>query len=133
MTKSNNLLPKPARWPYRADPPMRYWGNYRLYQTRGGLIYLEEDIQGIVADKAEYGDISRFYFFCVAFDQLIKEGIQVDIAELGVYKGETASILAKMARRMNTTAWILDTFEGFNQQDLQGIDANHQMAFSDTS
>jgi Macrocin-O-methyltransferase (TylF) len=132
-TKANNFLERPPRWPNRADPPMRYWGNYRLYQARGRLVHLEEDIRGIVADNPGYGDISRFYFFCTAFDQLIKEGIRADIAELGVYKGETASVLARMARRMNTTAWILDTYEGFNQQDLQGIDANHQMAFSDTS
>ena len=63
MTKANDFLPRPARWPYRADPPMRYWGNYRLYQARGGLVHLEEDIRGIVADESSYGDISRFYFF----------------------------------------------------------------------
>ncbi len=127
------LAPRPARWPYRADPPGRYWGNYQLYQTRGGMVRLDDDIRGFTAGGANEGDISRFYFFCLAFDQLMKEGIRADVAELGVYKGHTASVLATMARRMGTTAWILDTFEGFNPTDLQGVDSAHAMEFADTS
>ena len=53
----------------------------------------------------------------------MKEGVRGDIAELGTYKGDTATVLAAMARRMGTTAWILDTFEGFNPADLKGVDA----------
>jgi hypothetical protein len=127
------VAPRPAHWPHRADPPGRYWGNYELYQKRGGQVRLEEDIRGLLAGKPSYGDISRFYFFCLAFDQMVKEGVTGDIAELGTYKGETATVLATMARRLNTTAWILDTFEGFNAADLQGVDAAHRMEFEDTS
>ncbi|MDE8347711.1 MAG: macrocin O-methyltransferase, partial [Acidocella sp.] len=104
-----------------------------LYQQRGGLVRLEDDIKGLLGDKEAYGDISRFYFFCLAFDQMMKEGISGDVAELGTYKGETATVLATMARRLNTTAWILDTFEGFNPADLTGVDASHRMEFEDTS
>lgn len=63
----------------------------------------------------------------------MKEGVKGDLAELGTYQGNTATILATMARRMGTTAWILDTFEGFNADDLKGIDAAHRMEFDDTS
>jgi hypothetical protein len=125
--------PRPAHWPYRADPPGRYWGNYHLYQMRGGQVRLEDDIKGFTAGERNGGDISRFYFFCLAFDQLMKEGVRGDIAELGTYRGNTATMLARMARRMGTTAWILDTFEGFNPDDLKGIDAGHRMEFDDTS
>jgi hypothetical protein len=127
------VAPRPAHWPYRADPPGRYWGNYQLYQMRGGRVRLDDDIRGFTAGNDNQGDISRFYFFCLAFDQLMKEGIKGDVAELGTYKGHTATMLATMARRMGTTAWILDTFEGFNQADLQGVDAGHKMEFADTS
>ncbi len=133
MSPNQPIAPRPAHWPHRADPPGRYWGNYELYQRRGGQIRLEEDIQGLLGDNPAYGDISRFYFFCLAFDQMTKEGVRGDIAELGAYKGETATVLARMARRMDTTAWILDTFEGFNPADLQGVDAMHTMEFADTS
>jgi len=126
-------VPPPKQWPYRADPPRRYAHRYATYQQRGGLVRLEEDIAGFTAGGAGQGDISRFYFFCVAFDQLMKEGVRGDTAELGVYKGNTGSLLARMARRMGTTAWLLDTFEGFDPKDLQGIDATHRMEFGDTS
>ncbi len=131
--ENSRIVPRPAHWPHRADPPGRYWGNYGLYQARGGLVRLEDDIKGLLGDHETYGDISRFYFFCLAFDQMMKEGVHGDIVELGTYKGETATVLATMARRMGTTAWILDTFEGFNPADLQGIDAAHGMEFDDTS
>ena len=123
---------RPAAWPYRADPPQRYWGNYGRYIERGGLIDLEEDIPGFVAD-GNVGDISRFYFFCLSFDQIMKDGLQGDFAELGVYRGQTASLIAKMARRFGRTAFLLDTFEGFEPSDLRGIDAGQKMQFADTS
>lgn len=126
-------VPRPSPWPYRADPPGRYWGNYELYQKRGGLVRLADDIKGFTAGQVNEGDISRFYFFCLTFDQMMKEGVHGDLAELGAYKGNTATLLATMARRMGTTAWILDTFEGFKSDDLKGIDAGHRMEFKDTS
>jgi len=97
------------------------------------MIRLEDDIRGFTAGEQKNGDMSRFYFFCVAFDELMKEGIKGDLAELGVYRGHTATMLATMARRMQTTAYLLDTFEGFNPADLKGIDAGHKMEFGDTS
>jgi Macrocin-O-methyltransferase (TylF) len=125
--------PRPMAWPYRADPPQRYWGNYRVYIQRGGLVRLEDDIRGFVAGQERTGDVSRFYFFCVAFDEMMKEGIKGDLAELGVYRGNTATLIAMMARRMGTTAYLLDTFEGFNSADLKGVDARRAMEFTDTS
>jgi hypothetical protein len=125
--------PRPLHWPYRADPPGRYWKNYQLYQMRGGLVRLEDDVKGYTAGSVGEGDISRFYFFCLAFDQMTKEGVRGDLAELGTYKGNTATVLAAMARRMGTTAWILDTFQGFKPDDLKGVDAGHRMEFADTS
>ncbi len=133
MSTNLPVVPRPAHWPHRADPPGRYWGNYEVYQKRGGQVRLEDDVRGLLGDKPAYGDISRFYFFCLCFDQMTKEGVRGDIAELGTYKGQTATVLARMARRMDTTAWILDTFEGFNPADLQGVDAVHKMEFQDTS
>ncbi|MGC8475830.1 MAG: TylF/MycF/NovP-related O-methyltransferase [Acetobacteraceae bacterium] len=129
---SSALRPRPAAWPYRADPPQRYWGNYERYQQRGGLVDLEADIAGFVG-HGNVGDISRFYFFCLAFDQIRKEGVAGDLAELGVYRGETAGLLARMARRLGRTAWLLDTFGGFDAADLTGIDGGQRKQFADTS
>ncbi len=126
------LRPRPTQWPYRADPPQRYWGNYERYQQRGGLVDLDADIAGFVG-HGNVGDIARFYFFCLAFDQICKDGIAGDLAELGVYRGETAGLLARMARRMGRTAWLLDTFAGFDAADLTGIDGGQSKQFADTS
>jgi hypothetical protein len=131
--KPPQIQPRPVRWPYRADPPGRYWGAWHVYQARGGQVRLEDDIRGFTAGGQNEADISRFYFFCLAFDQLMKEGVRGDVLELGTYKGNTATMLATMARRMGTTAWILDTFEGFNPADFTGHDAGLPVQFTDTS
>jgi hypothetical protein len=78
--------------------------------------------------------MARFYFFSLAFDQIVKEELAGDFAELGVYKGNTATLLATYARRLGRTAYLLDTYEGFMAEDLKGIDADAQAgAFNDTS
>ncbi len=122
------------KWPYTADCPQRYSVNYQRYLARGGQIRFEQDVEGFVAGDMNRGDMARFYFFCLAFDQMVKEGVTGDLAELGVYKGNTAALLATFARRMGSTVHLLDTYEGFNQQDIVGIDAGAKpQSFSDTS
>jgi hypothetical protein len=118
----------------RADPPQRYRVNYPKYLARGGQIDLDGDIEGFVAGGLNEGDMARFYFFCLAFDQMVKEGVRGDFAELGVYKGNSAALLARFARRLGSTAYFLDTYEGFSDDDLKGIDAAAKPnSFSDTS
>ena len=121
-------------WPYRADRPQRYQGNYSTYRRLGGPVDLENFVRGFVAGGINHSDMARFYFFCLAFDQIVKEDIKGDLVELGVYRGNTASLLAAIARARGTTAYLLDTFTGFNSKDIKGIDAaaRHQ-SFSDTS
>lgn len=121
---------------YRLNPlgmPQRYSVNAMRYAARGGLVRVAEDAQGFLAGKDNVADMARFWFFCLAFDQIVKEGMRGDFAELGVYRGHTASLLAIMARRLGSTAYLLDTFEGFDKADLKGIDAGITMGFADTS
>jgi hypothetical protein len=114
--------------------PQRYGSNRERYLRRANVIEVDALLEAFVAGSRHVRpDLPRFYFFCLAFDQLLKEGIEGDVAELGVYKGNTAMILAAMARRFGTTAWLLDTYEGFAASDLQGVDADKQMEFADTS
>jgi hypothetical protein len=131
MSERHELRPK--NWKFRADVPQRYNGNVHLYAARGGQVRLEEDVQPF-ADDNTFGDVSRFFFFCLMQDQILKEGLAGDIAELGVYKGMTAAVLAKIARRAGRTAYLFDTFEGFKKADLVGIDADKRLEqFTDTS
>ncbi len=124
----------PIGWPYRADRPQRYLGNYGIYRRIGGPVDLESFVQGFVAGGTNQSDMARFYFFCLAFDQIVKEDLKGDLAELGVYKGNTATLLAGIARARGSTAYLLDTFTGFNKKDIKGVDAAaREEAFSDTS
>jgi len=124
----------PREWPYRADCPQRYTVNYGKYLSRGGRVHLEEDVKGFVAGDLNRGDMGRFYFFCLAFDQIVKEAIVGDFVELGVYKGNTAALLANFARRHGSMLYLLDTYEGFSERDIAGVDASANLqTFSDTS
>lgn len=78
----------------RGNPPQRYLVNHSQYVARGGHPHLAEDLYGYLAGGENTGDLARFYFFSLAFDQIVKEGLAGDFAELGVYKGNTATLLA---------------------------------------
>ena len=71
--------------------------------------------------------------FILNIKQIISENIIGDFAELGVWKGNTAVVLAYYAKLYRRKVILFDTFEGFDKKDLAGIDANKHMAFNDTS
>ncbi len=133
MSDENPFL-GPAAAGLSASPPQRYRDNYQRYLALGGRLRLADDLKGFLAEGGNAGDLARFYSFSLAFDQIVKEGLEGDLAELGVYKGATASLLAAYARRLGTTAWLLDTYEGFDAKDLTGFDADiRAQDFTDTS
>lgn len=55
--------------------------------------------------------------------------VRGSVAELGVYKGATASILAKYCEKYDRDLFLFDTFEGFCAADLVGIDENRDISF----
>lgn len=118
-------------WKPVAGPPQRYTLNYEQYRKLGGMVKPDQDAQGFA--PGGQGDAGRFFFFCLVLDQLAKEELDGDLAELGVYKGHTACLLANIARRLGKTAYLFDTFEGFDEADLQGVDAGKGPQFNDTS
>ena len=126
-----------SMWPgtYFSYVPDRYGVNDAAYRARGGMMrpaFLKKFFQGNGANNR--GDLPRFYFLGLVIDQIVKEKIEGDIAEVGVYKGNTASLLAELARRMGCTAYLFDTFQGFSEKDITGVDAHVDgHAFSDTS
>jgi hypothetical protein len=123
-------------WPgtHLAYVPDRYSDNYDRYREAGGAME-KADRRGFLSGSRanNAGDLARFHFLSLVCDQIAKEGIAGDIAELGVYKGNTAFILARLARRLGRTAYLLDTFAGFSAADATGVDQGAQSQFSDTS
>ena len=123
-------------WPrtYLSYVPDRYGENNRWYEKSGGQFgrrYRSGFFRG--SDHPNRGDMPRYYFLSLVCDQFMKERVTGDIAELGVFRGNTAFIWAALARQANRTAYLFDTFSGFSKDDLTGIDADKGPGFGDTS
>jgi O-methyltransferase len=117
--------------------PDRFSDNFEKYRSRGRA-YSPESEAAFIHENAERnaGDLVRFHFLSLVCDLIDKECLQGDVAELGVYKGNTAFLLAELARRKGRKAYLFDTFESLPDRDLIGIDATHkarQSDFGDTS
>ena len=108
--------------------PGRYGIELDQYRAKGGLC----DPGGNPISYS-YGDPVRFFFLCMAFDLIQAEKLSGDIAELGGYRGDTASLLADFARKPNRTAYLLDTFEGFDDRDLPASERHLSGRFGETS
>ena len=50
-------------------------------------------------------------------------GIEGDFAELGVWRGNTAAVLAYFGLPARRTVYLFDTFQGFSERDFKGVDA----------
>jgi hypothetical protein len=79
------------------------------------------------------GDLSRLYTICLNVSQVLGDGVRGDMVELGVYKGNSASVLAAFARPEKRHVYLFDTFSGFDARDLRGVDGERSPLFSDTS
>jgi SAM-dependent methyltransferase len=122
-------------WPgsYLSKLPDRYYGHYPKYVAGGGQMRFGDLSKFTRKNRLNTADLSRFYFFNLILDQVLKEQLAGDVAELGVYKGNTAFLLTKLVNLLGRTVYLFDTFEGFSSNDLCGIDANKLPEFADTS
>jgi hypothetical protein len=128
------LLPRSYHLSYAPERYVTHYAKYRSQTTHQMYDPAAHHkwLAGNYANNA--GDMTRYYFLNLACDQIIKEGIRGDIAEIGVYKGNSAYSLAKLARHLGTTAYLFDTFDSFDSRDLVGMDeAVSKDAFNDTS
>jgi len=78
------------------------------------------------------GDLSRLYLLLLNIARVLKEAIPGDFAEIGVYRGNTARILAQAARAGGRCLFLFDTFSGFDSADQADADRPSR-AFVDTS
>ncbi len=78
-------------------------------------------------------DLPRFYALAFNIKQVLEDGVAGDFAELGVYRGNSAAVLAHYGRKYGRTTYLFDTFAGFEARDLVGVDATKQREFADTS
>jgi hypothetical protein len=78
------------------------------------------------------GDLPRLYLLLLNIARVLKDGVPGDFAEIGVYKGNTARILAQAARIGGRRLFLFDTFSGFDAADQTGVD-RPSGSFTDTS
>ncbi len=84
--------------------------------------------------KNNNGDIARLWSLILNIKSVVEEaGVPGDFAELGVFRGNTSSVLVHYGARYGRKTYLFDTFEGFSEQDLVGVDGGRPLAFSDTS
>jgi hypothetical protein len=80
------------------------------------------------------GDAARFISLVLNLRKVMAEGVEGDIAELGVWRGNSAALLAQVAEQNGRTLFLFDTFEGFDVRDLKGEDSkSREGEFHDTS
>lgn len=79
------------------------------------------------------GDITRLYSFILNIKQMLAENIEGDFAELGVWRGNSAAVLAHFASKHRKKCFLFDTFSGFDERDFSGVDADQTKSFSNTS
>ena len=117
-----------------SETPQRYAENFEHYSKRKGALNLKSILMGFTHKAAENKrDMTRFFAFCLIYDQIKKEGVVGDIAELGVYRGNTACLIAHFARQLGVNAYLFDTFRGFDENDLRGIDNKNHLSEVDAS
>ena len=71
----------------------------------------------LIKAARNFPDKVRFYTLWLQMQRINKDFIEGDIAELGVYQGETARLLHLMAPERSLH--LFDTFGGFTSTDLQ--------------
>ena len=79
------------------------------------------------------GDLPRLYAIVFNIKQILSDGIPGDMAELGVYRGNSAAVLAHFARISAKRLVLFDTFTGFDNRDLVGDDQQPVSQFKKTS
>ena len=79
------------------------------------------------------GDTARLWCFMLNIKQILAENIEGDFAELGVWRGNTASVLAHYAAEVGRELYLFDTFEGFDSRDFDTVDSSKQSILSDTA
>ena len=78
-------------------------------------------------------DISRLHSLMLNINRLVINSVEGAFAELGVYLGNNSAVLYEYAQIYDRKLFLFDTFEGFDDRDLVGIDSNQEMQFKDTS
>lgn len=74
--------------------------------------------EALILTESQYPDKVRFYNIWFQISRILEEDIPGHLAEIGVYKGDTARLLHHAAP--DRKLLLFDTFSGFPSRDLEG-------------
>lgn len=120
---------------YSSNVPDRYSENIHIYNQQTNFLDFSDLYKWLTGNhQSNIGDLNRFFFINLCIDSLIEEKILGNVAEVGVYKGNSAYLLSKYAKRVNSKCYLFDTYNGFDKKDTVGLDAHQDNSlFTDTS
>jgi hypothetical protein len=102
-----------------------------LFNCHPEIMQLSE--KWITDNLNNVGDLPRLYALLLNVKQVLEDDIAGDVAELGVYRGNSAALLSYYARIHRRRVFLFDTFQGFDSRDLVGVDDARPIEFDDTS
>jgi SAM-dependent methyltransferase len=131
----------------------RFWGKlfshglgragaiYGAYFPDASFVFRQHDEFEVLFDKFTAGnrknnggDIPRLLALMLNVKKLLdEEHVPGSLAEVGVWRGNTAAVLAFYAQKHGRQLYLFDTFSGFDDGDLKGVDAGRSKFFADTS
>jgi hypothetical protein len=79
------------------------------------------------------GDLIRLWTLIINIKHVLDSGIEGCFAELGVYRGNVAAVLALFAARNGRRVQLFDTFQGFDARDLGSIERHQLQMFDNVS
>ena len=85
----------------------------------------------ITGNEKNRFDLARLFLLIANVEQTERDGVEGAVAELGVWKGNSAAILHALLPRREL--YLLDTFQGFDDRDVDERQAEHEGTFADTS
>ena len=107
---------------------MRYRGNLDRYRARGGLVRLGTDVRGFIhVQDGNRTDMARFSLLLPGRGPDPQGGAWGILRNWACIGAILQSFLLPQHDGLAVRLYLLDTFEGFPERDLTGIDADKPM------
>lgn len=113
-------------YPSAIPDSINFFNRYKEYENIKYLYTAKNTVN-------QLKDYSRLHSIMLNLNKIIEGGVEGEFAELGVYLGNNCAVFHEYCKKYNRKLYMFDTFEGFDDRDLTGIDKDQMMQFKDTS
>lgn len=126
LEKLHCTMARHGLYPAAIPDSVNFFDRYKEYESIRDLYMARNSVN-------QLKDYSRLHSMMLNLNRIIQEGVEGAFAELGVYLGNNCAVLHEYCNIYNRKLYMFDTFEGFDDRDLTGIDKEQKMQFKDTS